>query len=263
MPRLHQRNPRGPCIAGDFQQRPKLRRLPQQLAQNRQNRRSPIIPQPHRRRLRQTPPSRIDNRPTHSKRQPSRRSNRPGDMRFHIDSQRPRRPIQRALLLLPTQRRGHPSNLSPHRPRLQRCPCKGRKHPRGPFGIRIDNPKRPRHLTGDNHRPRFQLRRKPTGSPKTHDPGASPRQRFAQRPLEQIRPRSEHRLNPWPPSDTRFKRHPCHRDNGQTRIIGAKARARIRARPQRHIPAVTRDAPSRIMFLYRASAHSGKNFLYP
>lgn len=232
VPRLHQRCLRRPRISRDFQQCAKLRRLSQQLPQNRQNRRGSIVAQSGCRRFRQTPPRRIHNRPAHGERQPSRLGNRPGNVRFHIHRQRPRRSIKRALFLLPRQWRRNASHLPAHRLCSDRRSRKSRKHSRRPFQIRIDNPKRSRHGTRNDHCSRLQIGREATRRSKADDAGTPPRQGFAQSPLQQIRPRRKHGLDARPACNARFERHSRDRDDGQA-----------------HIPAVTRVVPSRSRFL--------------
>ncbi len=220
MPRLHQRNPRRPRINGHLNQRPNLRRLPQKLPQNRPQRSGAIIPQASGRSRRQSPPSRINNRPTNRKRHPMRGSRRTGNMRFHINSQSPGRAMQQPLVISADQRRGnsrhHPTPQTRHkRPRCQR----GGK-PVSPWPISLQPPKRPLNGLRNNQRARLQIGRQPTRRPETNDPRAAARNGRAQRPLQQIGASRVDDLDVLAARDARFERHTRHHDHRQGVGVG-------------------------------------------
>ena len=90
-------------IARDLQQRAELRRLLQQFAQDRQDRRAAVVAQAGRR-ARQRAPRRIDDRAAHRERYAARRREGRRDMRLHVDGERVLRAMQRRLVLLADDR---------------------------------------------------------------------------------------------------------------------------------------------------------------
>lgn len=240
MSRLHERRPRRARIGSEPQQCAQLRRLPQQLAKNRHNRRMPIVTQTGGRSSRQSPPSRIDDRATDRERQPTRFRNRPCNMRLHIDGKRSCRLKQQPLLVLTGNRRRNPGHHAPPHARAHRRTDKSVGDTVRPSHIGSNPTQRSNHCIRHDQRPRFEIRRKPPCRPEADDARTPARHCFAQRAFEPVGARGEHDIDATSAHDFGLERHAGDGEHGHEH---RHARPRIA-----HIAAVTRDKPSRVMF---------------